>query len=103
MGNQFLEAINAKLPIVIFDYEVFKRDIKPHGFKVISLGDKLKGKDVQGLCKIDPSIIKRATKEVIKVLTDLPYRKKMVEHNFRLGERLYSMQALIEYLESIVN
>lgn len=102
-GNQFLEAIRAKLPIIIYEYEVFKADIKPNGFRVISLGDRLKGKDYQGLCQIDPSIIKRATKEVIKVLTDLPYRKKMVEHNFEIGRRLYSMQALREYLESIVN
>ncbi len=100
-GNQFLEAINAKLPVVIFEYEVFKRDLKPYGFKVISLGDKLKAKDSQGLCQIDPSIIKRATREVIKVLTDLPYRKKMVEHNFRLGERLYSMKTLKKYLEPL--
>lgn len=102
-GNQFLEAIKAKLPIIIYEYEVFKTDIKPNGFRVISLGDRLKGKDYQGLCQIDPSIIKRATQEVIKVLTDLPYRKKMVEHNFEIGRRLYSMQALREYLESIVN
>jgi len=102
-GNQFLEAIKAKLPVVIFEYEVFKTDIKPHNFKVISLSDKLKGKDSQGLCRIDPSIIKRATREVIKILTDLPYRKKIVEHNFEIGRRLYSIQALREYLKSIVN
>lgn len=102
-GNQFLEAIKAKLPIIIYEYEVFKTDIKPNGFRVISLGDKLKGKDVQGLYKIDSSLIKRATKEAIRVLTDLPYRKKIVEYNFNLGRRLYSMQALREYLESIVN
>ena len=100
-GNQFLEAIKAKLPIVVFEYEVYKRDIKPNGFRVISLGDKLKGKDVQGLYKIDSSIIKRATKEAIRVLTDLPYRKKIVEYNFDLGRRLYSMQVLKKYLEPL--
>ena len=100
-GNQFLEAIKAKLPIVVFEYEVYKRDIKPNGFKVISLGDKLKGKDVQGLCKIDSSIIKRAASEVIKVLTDLPYRKKIVEYNFNLGRKLYSITALTKYLEPL--
>jgi len=102
-GNQFLEAIKAKLPMVVFEYEVFKRDIKPTGFRVISLSDKLKEKDTQGLYKIGPSIIKRATREVIRVLTDLPYREKMVEHNFKLGRRLYSMQALKNYLEPIFN
>jgi glycosyltransferase involved in cell wall biosynthesis len=100
-GNQFLEAIKARLPIVVFEYEVYKRDIKPNGFRVISLGDKLKGKDVQGLCKIDSSIIKGAASEAIRVLTDLPYREKMVEHNFNLGRRLYSTPALRKYLEPL--
>ena len=100
-GNQFLEAIKAKLPIVVFEYEVYKRDIKPNGFRVISLGDKLKGKDVQGLCKIDSSIIKGAASEAIRVLTDLPYRGKMAEHNFNLGRKLYSITALRKYLEPL--
>ncbi|GAJ08158.1 unnamed protein product, partial [marine sediment metagenome] len=86
-GNQFLEAIKAKLPIIMFEYEVFKRDIKPNGFRVISLGDKTKGKNGQGLYRVEPSIIKESAKEAIRVLTDLSYRKKMVEHNFHLGRR----------------
>jgi len=100
-GNQFLEAIKARLPIVVFEYEVYKRDIKPNGFRVISLGDRLKGKDVQGLYKIDSSIIKGAASEAIRVLTDLPYREKIVEHNFNLGRRLYSLPALRKYLEPL--
>lgn len=100
-GNQFLEAIKAKLPVVVFEYEVYKRDIKPNGFKIISLGDKLIGKEDRGLYQIDPSIIKSATKEAIKVLTDLSYRKKTVEYNFDLGKQLYSLTALRKYLEPL--
>jgi len=100
-GNQFLEAVKAKLPIVVFEYEVFKIDIKPNGFRVISLGDKTKGKNSQGLYQVEPSIIQKSEKEAIKVLTDLSYRKKMVEHNFNLGRRLYSMRALKNHLEPI--
>ncbi len=100
-GNQFLEAIKARLPIVVFEYEVFKRDIKPNGFKTISLGDKIIGKDTQGLYSTDPSVIRRATKEAFRVFTDLPYRKKIVEDNFKLGRRFYSTKALKKYLEPI--
>ena len=100
-GNQFLEAINAKLPIVIFEYEVFKSDIKSHGFKVISLGDKIIGKDDQGLYRVEPSMVKKVSKKVIRVLTDLSFREKMVNYNFQLGERLYSTQALRNYLKPI--
>ncbi len=102
-GNQFLEAVKAKVPIVMFEYEVFKADIKPDGFRIISLGDKIKGKDAQGLCQAEPSIIKAAVKEVIKILTDFSYRGKMVEHNFKLGRRLYSTQALKNYVEPVFN
>ena len=102
-GNQFLEAVKAKLPIVIYEYEVFKKDIKPNGFRVISLGDKVKGKDAQGLCQVEPLNIKEAVKKIIRVLTDLSYREDMVEHNFKLGKRLYSMQALNEYLNTFSN
>ncbi len=102
-GNQFLEAIKAKLPIVVFEYEVFKADIKPNGFRVISLGDKTKGKNDQGLYQVEPSIIKESAKKAIRVLTDLSYREKMVEYNFNLGRRLYSTQALKNYVEPVFN
>ena len=54
-----------------------------------------------GDCLVESDKIESGSVDLI--LTDLPYRKKMVEHNFEIGRRLYSMQALIEYLESIVN
>lgn len=39
-GNQFLEAVYFKKPIVLFEYPVFKKDIKKEGYFYISLGDK---------------------------------------------------------------
>jgi len=97
-GNQFLESIRAKLPIVMFEYEVYKKDIKKNGFKVISLGDRLSGKDENGLVRVDPLIIRRAAREVIRVLTDRSYRTRMVENNFSLARKLYSFQNLRKYL-----
>ena len=46
-------------------------------------------------------MIKGAVNEAIRVLTDLPYRKKMAEHNFNLGRKLYSIPALRKYLEPL--
>lgn len=102
-GNQLLEAIRAKLPIVLFEYEVYRKDIKPAGFKVISLGNRLIGKDIWGLNKIDYSYIREASQEAIRLLTDLPYRQKIVEHNFSLGKQFYSLTTLREYLEPLFN
>jgi len=101
-GNQFLEAVNAKLPIVIYEYKVFTEDIKEKGFKVISLGNKISGKDKRGLYYIDSSITKKAAKKVMKFLTDSTYRKVVTELNYKLGVEFYSMHSLKKYLESII-
>jgi len=101
-GNQFLEAINAKLPIVIYEYKVFTEDIKQKGFKVISLGSKIKGRDIRGLYYIDPSTIKKAAEESLRMLTDFSYRKKVTEFNYSLGVKHYSMHALKNYLRLIM-
>jgi len=37
-GNQFLEAICGRLPIAVFEYPVYREDIKGQGFEVISFG-----------------------------------------------------------------
>jgi glycosyltransferase involved in cell wall biosynthesis len=40
-GNQLLEAIGGQLPIVLFEYPVYRVDIAPLGFSVISLDSRL--------------------------------------------------------------
>ena len=56
-GNQFIEAVFAKRPIVIFEYPVFKTDIKSENYNVISLGSKF-NKQKDGLVKINKNRIK---------------------------------------------
>ncbi|HCL90801.1 MAG TPA: glycosyl transferase family 1 [Candidatus Atribacteria bacterium] len=100
-GNQFLEGLFAKRPMLVFEYDVYKEDIKEKGFKVISLGDKYE-LDECGLAKVNEGIIKRAAGECIKLLIDKDYRKKMVEENFRLGSEFLSLESLEKKLKSIV-
>jgi len=100
-GNQFLEGLFAKKPMLVFEYDVYKEDIKKKGFKVISLGDKYE-LDECGLAKVNEGIIKRAAGECIKLLIDKDYRKKMVEENFRLGSEFLSLESLEKKLKSIV-
>ena len=100
-GNQFLEGLFAKKPMLVFEYDVYKEDIKEKGFKVISLGDKY-GLDKYGLAKVSEGVIKRAAGECIKLLIDKDYRKKMVEENFRLGSEFLSLESLEKKLKSIV-
>jgi len=100
-GNQFLEGLFAKKPMLVFEYDVYKEDIKEKGFKVISLGDKYEI-DECGLAKVSEGVIKRAAGECIKLLIDKDYRKKMVEENFRLGSEFLSLESLEKKLKSIV-
>ncbi|MBA3062383.1 MAG: hypothetical protein FP833_05440 [Atribacteria sp.] len=87
--------------MLVFEYDVYKEDIKRKGFKVISLGDKYE-LDKYGLAKVDKKIIKRAAGECIKLLIDEDYREKMVEENFQLGREFFSYESLEEKLKMIV-
>lgn len=101
-GNQFLEAIFAKKPMVIFEYEVFRADIKPHGFQIIALGSEFT-RDEEGLAHIPLEILHAAADEVLQVLVDPKLRREMVEHNFQLGRRYYSLEILKLHLGRILS
>jgi len=58
-GNQFLEAVFAKKPVIIYEYPVCGTDIRCKGFDVISLGSTHEV-DNGGLCTVDEKIIKNA-------------------------------------------
>lgn len=100
-GNQFLEGLFAKKPMLVFEYNVYKEDIKRKGFKIISLGDKYK-LDEYGLAKVDKKTIKRAAGGCIRLLIDKDCRKKIVEENFQLGRKFFSYKSLEEKLKMIV-
>jgi glycosyltransferase involved in cell wall biosynthesis len=100
-GNQFLEGLFAKKPMLVFEYDVYKEDIKRKGFKVISLGDKYE-LDKYGLAKVSKEVIKHAAGECIKLLVDKDCREKMVEENFQLGREFFSHESLEEKLKMII-
>ena len=101
-GNQFLEGLHARVPIVVFEYPVYKADIKDKGFAVISLGDELAGKDDLGLVKVPPAVISRAAAAAVTVLTDPAVREEMVARNYELGRRYYSLESLERHLKGIL-
>jgi glycosyltransferase involved in cell wall biosynthesis len=93
-GNQFIEAVFAQLPVLLYEYPVFVSDLRTDGFEVVSLGDRLAGKDHRGLAIIDQKNIKRAAQEVVQILTDKDRYHAMVTHNFDLGKSKYSLHVL---------
>ncbi|OGK24915.1 hypothetical protein A3F58_04150 [Candidatus Roizmanbacteria bacterium RIFCSPHIGHO2_12_FULL_37_9b] len=101
-GNQFLEAVFAKKPIVVYEYEVFKTDIKKAGFQVISLGDKyLIGEN--GLAKISLAKYSAATRQTQVLLSDKEKYNRMIEDNFAIGKRRFDTKSVLKkHLEKLL-
>jgi glycosyltransferase involved in cell wall biosynthesis len=97
-GNQFLEALRARLPIVLFEYPVYRADIKDKGFRVLSLGSEIQGRDDLGLVQVAPQVIEATADRAVELLTDARLRQETVEHNFQVGRQHYSLEALRGYL-----
>lgn len=78
-GNQFLEAVLYKKPVIVTPYPVYKTDIDSLGFESIIMPDK-----------VTPSVIKQITN-----LQNNPAKvKQMTQNNFDLGEKYFSYQAV---------
>lgn len=88
-GNQFLEAVHAKKPIVVFEYPVFKEDIKPLGFDVISLGDKVMY-DKNGWAKVPEEVLETAICQAIGMLENKEKCRKMTAKNFAIAKANFS-------------
>jgi glycosyltransferase involved in cell wall biosynthesis len=102
-GNQLLEAFAAGLPVVVFEYPVFKEDIAPKGVRVISLGDTiLEERDPAGLVRVPEKVLTQAAQEMLTILTDQRERKRVTEHNIAVGKRYFSFDVLRAHLSEAV-
>jgi glycosyltransferase involved in cell wall biosynthesis len=86
-GNAFLEAIYYRRPIVLNNYEIFKTDIRPKGFKVIGY---------------DSYIDQACIDAVRKILAEPRTVKEMVDANYEIGKKYYSYQVLEQRLASLL-
>ncbi len=101
-GNQLLEAIVAKLPVLVFEYPVYELDIKHSGFNLVSLGNQISGSDDLDLKTIEEDKINQAVEQAIPLLINAEERAEVVNHNFEIGSRYYSKQALKGYLSELM-
>lgn len=79
-GNQYVEAVYFKKPVILTPYSVFKKDITPLGFEYIDMFDK----------------------DIKKQLADKVKISDMVSKNFRLGERYFSYEAVWEKIQKLI-
>lgn len=86
-GNAFLEAIYFKVPVLVNRYAIFGRDIEPKGFR----------------CPVmEGYLTSEAVAEVKRILEDAAYRKKMVEHNYKIASQHYSYSELRRVLRVLI-
>ncbi len=86
-GNAFLEAVYFRKPIVVNNYSIYHKDIKPKGFQVI---------------EIDGYVTEEAVQKTRWVLADDRLHKRMVETNYKLGQQFFSFAVLQRQLEIII-
>lgn len=85
-GNQFVETIFFKKPIIITPYPVFKADIAPLGFETITMPHK---------------VTKKVVNEVKEQIDNPKMRQKMVEENFKLGKKYFDYEVVEKKLKKI--
>jgi glycosyltransferase involved in cell wall biosynthesis len=102
-GNQLLEAFAAGLPVVVFEYPVFKEDIAPKDVRVISLGDTvLEERDPAGLVRVPAEVLTNAAQTMMTILTNQRERKKITDHNIAVGKRYFSFDVLRSHLSEAI-
>ncbi|MGM0640680.1 MAG: glycosyltransferase [Thermotogota bacterium] len=99
-GNQFLEAVFAKKPILIFNYPVYDKDIGPLGFKTVSLGNKANKKE--DFYEVPDNKIKSASKEILEIIFDREKAFDYIETNYKLAKKHFSYDSLEKKLSILL-
>jgi len=98
-GNQFIEGVFAKKPIVIYEYPVYKTDIKKEGYNIISLGNGGSGLtcDENDLYSIPKKNIDKAVRQTILWLKSSNTINRL-EQNFKIGQKYHDFNVLKNFL-----
>jgi len=100
-GNQLLEALFAKKPVVVFEYPVFESDIKELNLNLASLGSEYQQRE-DGYIEIEAEKFEPTLKEAKRYLKDQAYRRQAVEENFNTAAAELSYSRLKELLEKLI-
>lgn len=92
-GNQFIEAVFARKPILVFEYPVFRKDIKNEGYKYISLGNIVEKDSNKSLIYLKPDKIDEICEDIIETLLSSDTEKGLNE-NYRIAEQNNSLNYL---------
>lgn len=101
-GNQLLEAVFARKPMVVYEYPVYVSDIQSSGFGMVSLGDT-HTVNMNGHVNVAREKIVQAGKEIADVLTDQERYENTVDANYKIGKQFFSYEALYHYLAPLID
>jgi glycosyltransferase involved in cell wall biosynthesis len=88
-GNAFVEALVARVPIFVNNYQpVYWPDIGSKGFRTVQIEEN--------------ELTDQAVDEVRSVLTDAEARAEIADHNFRLGREHFSYDVLADHLRELI-
>ncbi|MBN2612507.1 MAG: glycosyltransferase family 4 protein [Bacteroidales bacterium] len=88
-GNAFVEAVLAKRPVFVNNYEpVYWPDIGSKGFKAVMIEDS--------------RLTDKAVEEMKEVIYNEKLNREIAEHNYALGKKLFSYDTLKEKLEELL-
>lgn len=100
-GNQFLEAIFAKKPLILYEYPVFEDYIKGFGFEYVSLGNTHKQVD-NGLVTVSDEVVVKCADEVIDTLLHTQTYEDMIKKNYQICKEHFSYSTLESLVASLV-
>lgn len=86
-GNALLEAIYFRKPVIIGNYSVYSRDIKPKGISLPT---------IKGF--IDRGLVEKTR----RILDDPEHREQLVEHNYRIAQHYFSYRVLRDSLTLLI-
>jgi hypothetical protein len=87
---------------VLFEYPVYVSDLKPVGFQVVSLGDRIACKEARGLVTVERERLEAAVRDVTRYLKDPAARRAAVDHNFLAAAEHFSLQTLASILDELL-
>ena len=98
-GNQLIEAFAAGLPSIVFEYPVYKEDIAPKGFEIVSLGDRILDKrDAAGLVLAPHEVLEAAAERTLTILGDPQEYRRIAARNAELGAHHFGPPVLDDHL-----
>ena len=95
-GNALLEAVAARVPVVTTTYLVYKTDIMTTGLRNIEVRDRY---NENGELVIEDRVLD----EIRTVVTDPALRSEIVDHNFEVARREFSLSTLEDRLRTVLN